>query len=140
MRTSFRISSLVPSGLVVESVSVSADSIFLAARSKAGMALCPLCGSPSHRIHSQYIRQVADLPCAGRQIRLRVIARRFVCEVQHSELVRARSISIFRSLKISGAKAVARARNSGGASGRKAFKAPFAWSASGRPAAAAQRR
>ena len=83
MRTSFRISSLVPSGLVVESVSASADSIFLAARSKAGMALCPLCGSPSHRIHSQYTRQVADLPCAGRQISLRVIARRFVCEVQH---------------------------------------------------------
>ena len=83
MRTGFRISSLVPSGLVVESVSDSADLIILAVRCEALMAECPLCGAASRRIHSRYIRQVADLPCAGRQIRLRVITRRFVCEVPH---------------------------------------------------------
>jgi transposase len=42
-----------------------------------------LCGARSRRIHSRYDRQVADLPCAGKQIRLRVITRRFVCEVPH---------------------------------------------------------
>lgn len=47
------------------------------------MAKCPLCGARSRRIHSRYERQVADLPCAGRQIRLRVNTRRFVCEVSH---------------------------------------------------------
>src|SRR6202034_4116447 len=66
-----------------ESVSDSSDSIILAVRSEAGMAECPLCGSRSRRIHSRYDRQVADLPCAGKQIRLRVITRRFVCEVPH---------------------------------------------------------
>jgi transposase len=81
MRTGFRVLSLVPSGLVVESVSDSSDSIFLAVRSEALMAECPLCGATSGRIHSRYIRQVADLPCAGRQIFLQVITRRFVCEV-----------------------------------------------------------
>jgi hypothetical protein len=83
MRAGIRISSLVPSGLVIESVSDSSDSIILAVRSEAGMAECPLCGSRSQRIHSRYDRQVADLPCAGKQIRLRVITRRFVCEVPH---------------------------------------------------------
>ena len=67
MRTGLRISSLVPSGLVVESVSDSSDSIILAVRSEAVMAECPLCGAASRRIHSRYTRQVADLPCAGRQ-------------------------------------------------------------------------
>jgi transposase len=83
MRTCFRISSLVPSGLVVESVSDSSDSIILTVRSEAGTTNCPLCGTASRRIHSRYARQVADLPCAGKQIRLRVIARRFVCEARH---------------------------------------------------------
>ena len=83
MQAGIRISSLVPSGLVIESVSDSSDSIILAVRSKTMMAECPLCGTASRRIHSRYARQVADLPCAGRQIRLRVIARRFLCEIPH---------------------------------------------------------
>jgi transposase len=83
MRAGIRISSLVPSGLVIESVSDSSDSIILAVRSEGGVAECPLCGARSRRIHSRYDRRVADLPCAGKQIRLRVITRRFVCEVPH---------------------------------------------------------
>src|ERR1700736_5339785 len=81
MRAGIRISSLVPSGLVIESVSDSSDSIILAVESEAGTAECPLCGVRSRRIHSRYHRQVADLP--GKQVRLRVITRRFVCEVPH---------------------------------------------------------
>ena len=83
MRPVFQISSFVPSGLAVESVSYSLGSIILTTRSEALMARCPLCGAASRRIHSRYARQVADLPCAGRQVRLRVITRRFVCEVPH---------------------------------------------------------
>jgi transposase len=83
MRAGIRISSLVPSGLVIESVSDSSDSIILAVGSEAGMAECPLCGARSRRIHSRYHRHVADLPSAGKQVRLRVITRRFVCEVPH---------------------------------------------------------
>lgn len=83
MRAGIRISSLVPSGLVIESVSDSSDSIILAVRSESSVAGCPLCGARSRRIHSRYDRQVADLPCAGKEIRLRVITRRFICEVPH---------------------------------------------------------
>lgn len=81
MRARIRISSLVASGLVIESVSDSSDTIILAVRSESDVAECPLCGATSRRIHSRYDRRVADLPCAGKQIRLRVITRRFVCEL-----------------------------------------------------------
>lgn len=47
------------------------------------MAKCPLCEAASRRIHSRYARQVADLPSVGRKVRLRVITRRFFCEVPH---------------------------------------------------------
>ena len=83
MRAGIRISSLVPSGLVIDSISDSSHSIILAVRSEGGTAECPLCGVRSRRIHSRYGRQVADLPCGGKQIRLRVTTRQFVCEVPH---------------------------------------------------------
>ena len=85
MRTNFRISSLVPSGLVVESVSVLADSIFdLWPRGRKPAWPYAHCAG---RRRTEFIANItgrfADLPCAGRQIRLRVIARRRVCEVEH---------------------------------------------------------
>ena len=83
MRTGFRISSLVPRGLVFDSVSDSTDSIILTARSNVASADCPLCGMTSRRIHSRYLRLVADLPCAGKGVRIRMITRRFVCEIPH---------------------------------------------------------
>lgn len=83
MRTDFRISSLVPSGLVFDGVSGSLDSIILGVRSETMVAECPLCGMTSRRIHSRYVRQLADLPSAGRRLQLRLITRRFRCEVPH---------------------------------------------------------
>ena len=83
MRTHFRISSLVPSGLLFQSVSDSTDSIILLVRSGASQARCPLCGAGSRRVHSRYIRSVADLPSAGRAVQLQLVTRRFTCEVPH---------------------------------------------------------
>jgi transposase len=83
MRTGFQISSLVPRGLAFDGVSDSTDSIILTLRSEMAGAECPLCGALSRRVHSRYLRQVADLPCAGREVRIRMITRRFVCEVAH---------------------------------------------------------
>lgn len=51
------------------------------ARSAAERGQCPLCRRLSGRLHSRYVRTIADLPCSGRQVRLRLTARRFVCEV-----------------------------------------------------------
>ena len=83
MASSFRISSLVPSGLVVESVIESEEMIKVSARSRASEAQCPSCGSMSRQVHSRYIRQVADLPCTGRRVALSLIARRFFCRAEN---------------------------------------------------------
>jgi transposase len=40
---------------------------------------CPACGTISGRIHSRYSRRLADLPIAGRRVRLVLLARRFYC-------------------------------------------------------------
>jgi len=42
-------------------------------------AACPRCGTTSDRIHSHYRRLVADLPCHGRILVLRLLVRRFRC-------------------------------------------------------------
>jgi transposase len=83
MRTGFRISLLVPSGLVFDGVSDSTDSIILTVRSELVAVECPLCRTASRRIHSRYVRHLADLPSAGRRLQLRLITRRFRCEVPH---------------------------------------------------------
>jgi transposase len=83
MPTGFRISSLVPSGLTVESVKGGDGTIVVTARAEASVAACPLCGASSRRVHSRYIRQVSDLPCSGQRIQLRVVARRFFCSASH---------------------------------------------------------
>ena len=79
MRANFRISSLVPSGLVIEIVSNVAETIIVTVRRGTGMAVCPLCKQPSQRVHSRYVRGALDLPCSGQSVRLRVTTRRFFC-------------------------------------------------------------
>lgn len=43
-------------------------------------ARCPLCQRASKRVHSRYWRTLADLPCSGVPISLRVHARKFFCD------------------------------------------------------------
>jgi hypothetical protein len=45
-------------------------------------ALCPLCHRHSTRIHSRYMRTVADLPWMGCAVRLELHVRRFFCTNQ----------------------------------------------------------
>ena len=48
--------------------------------STKGSACCPLCFCPAKRRHSRYTRVVADLPCAGFRVQLRLQMRKFFCE------------------------------------------------------------
>ena len=41
---------------------------------------CPLCGEAATRVHSRYVRTVADLPWHGVAFQLRLQVRRFFCE------------------------------------------------------------
>jgi transposase len=67
------------SGLAVTSVSITPEVIAIAAASIAISAACPSCGAPSDRLHSRYIRTVADLPWQGRRVILRLAVRKFRC-------------------------------------------------------------
>ncbi|MEN3794547.1 ISL3 family transposase [Fulvimarina sp. MAC3] len=73
--------SLVPIGLSVERVENIDGVLVVTAMSRTRDAECPSCGFASRRLHSRYARQVADLPSAGRRVRLSLITRRFRCDL-----------------------------------------------------------
>ncbi len=79
MAVAFRTSSLIPPGLVIESVTWANEAVVVTARGEARHGICPLCRAPSRQVHSRYVRRVADLPCLGRGVQLRLVTRRFVC-------------------------------------------------------------
>ena len=83
MNRNLQLSSLIPLGLAVEGVASGEGAILITAKAVSATASCPLCKASSRRIHSRYVRRVSDLPCAGRGIRLNLVARRFRCEARH---------------------------------------------------------
>ncbi len=81
MVSRFSTASLVPPGLLVNSIAQGEDTIVITARGETDVAACPACGTLSHRVQSRYLRQPSDLPCAGRRVRLQLLVRRFLCGV-----------------------------------------------------------
>lgn len=79
MATKLHLSSLITTGLIVESVADGEATIVVSARADARKQACPLCRTSLRRVHSRYIRKACDLPCAGKSVELLLIARRFVC-------------------------------------------------------------
>ncbi len=70
----------LPKQLAIMDIEMSDDVLTITALSTQAYPCCPLCGKPSARIHSLYLRQVADLPCSGRQVRLLVQVRKCFCD------------------------------------------------------------
>ena len=79
MARDLRLLSLIPAGLTVESTAEDERVIVVSARARAQERACPLCERNSSRVHSSYISTASDLPCAGKKVELRLVARRFVC-------------------------------------------------------------
>ena len=50
-------------------------------------SLCPYCQAISERVHSSYQRHPADLPFAGRSVRLDITVRRFFCDNNDCECI-----------------------------------------------------
>jgi transposase len=71
--------SLLPGGLAIDRVEVSSGLVTVHARSCDLIAHCPICATPSGRLHGRYIRHVADLPLMGRVVSLSLQIRRFRC-------------------------------------------------------------
>ena len=88
----------LPDGLVNTSISSKESCVMVHVACRLPRACYPLCGQSSERIHGDYTRTVADLPCAGRCVILRFLVRKFVCSApactrkifteRHADLVR----------------------------------------------------
>jgi transposase len=67
------------SGLRITNVSRSGSSLRVEAESSSIAARCPLCSTPSRRVHSRYERHLLDTPIAGQETVVRLRVRRFFC-------------------------------------------------------------
>src|SRR5258707_1136566 len=69
----------LPAGITILSDHPSATELVIRVACHAPSMPCPECHQPSTRIHGNYQRTVADLPCAGRNVLLMLTVRKFVC-------------------------------------------------------------
>jgi len=76
---SVRASTLIPRGFVADDAVNDVDGTLITMRPAGATSQCPACGAISGRVHSRYSRHLADLPIAGRRVRLVLRARRFRC-------------------------------------------------------------
>ena len=80
MARSLRPSAVVPVGVVFQDVRTEGAATVITARSSLVEAACPDCGAPARRVHSRYVRTLADLPLGGRPVQLRLMVWRLRCE------------------------------------------------------------
>jgi len=66
-------------GLRVERIAPAGAGVVIEARSRAPGAACPACGTWSSRVHSGYVRTVADGPAGGRPVVIQLAVRRLFC-------------------------------------------------------------
>lgn len=69
-----------PSCLHLMGLEAEAKMITISVTTTATEAVCPLCQRPAVRVHSRYLRRVADLPWVGWPVQFRLSARRFFCD------------------------------------------------------------
>ena len=71
---------LVPAGLEFGNLRVEPGLLVVHASTGHAPAECPCCGRGCTRVHSRYVRTVADLTWHGVAVRLRTRSRRMFCE------------------------------------------------------------
>src|SRR6266700_4866725 len=69
----------LPAGITITSVHPSTTELVIRVACHVPSMQCPDCHQPTTRIHGNYERTVADLPCAGRTVLLLLTVRKFVC-------------------------------------------------------------
>ncbi|MGW7410640.1 transposase family protein, partial [Streptomyces sp. NPDC054833] len=70
------------SALVVEDVAEGGGTLVITARTRNVAVLCPVCGTPTARVHGYHHRTVRDVPVDGRQVVVHLRVRRLVCATQ----------------------------------------------------------
>ncbi len=67
--------------LVIEDVADGGDAVVVTARTREVGVPCPVCGTPTAKVHGYHGRTVTDVPVDGRQVIVRLRVRRLVCPV-----------------------------------------------------------
>ncbi|WP_276322896.1 transposase family protein [Streptomyces sp. F001] len=67
--------------LVVEDVADGGDAVVVTARTRDVAVPCPVCGTPTAKVHGYHGRTVTDVPVDGRQVVVHLRVRRLVCPV-----------------------------------------------------------
>lgn len=67
-------------GVEIERVEVIGDGVLVDVSGRTVQADCPACRSWSRRVHSRYVRRLADTAVGGRKVLIRVKVRRFFCD------------------------------------------------------------
>jgi transposase len=65
--------------VVIENAVADGELVAVRARASAGRAACPACGAMSGRVHSRYVRRLADSAVGGRPVVIQLQVRRFRC-------------------------------------------------------------
>lgn len=66
-------------GVEVESAVSEGELVIVRARTGGEQTACPACGTLSSRIHSRYVRRLADRAVGGRRVLIELQVRRFRC-------------------------------------------------------------
>ncbi|HZC07530.1 MAG TPA: transposase family protein [Ktedonobacterales bacterium] len=69
----------LPSGLRLLKATALPGALCVEALACRRASPCPQCQMPSEHVHSSYPRTLAELPCVGRRVFVRVHARKFRC-------------------------------------------------------------
>ena len=75
------ISSLLglPSTLAIDRVEQGAKRFEVYLHATTSCVCCPTCGTAGSRVHSFYLRTVADMTCVGQRLILKLLVRKWVC-------------------------------------------------------------
>jgi transposase len=69
-----------PSELRLEGLRITPNRIIITAAARRRSARCPTCGEASQRVHSRYVRRLADLPWHGIPVEVELVSRKFFCD------------------------------------------------------------
>jgi transposase len=69
----------LPPGCVVQAIVAAETTLTIEVVSTCPQSACPLCGHLAWRVRSHYERTVADVPCGGRRLILKLGVRKFHC-------------------------------------------------------------
>lgn len=69
-----------PDLLALEKITLRPEAVVLVVHTNRTSACCPRCQASSVKVHSRYVRSVADLPWEGNAVRLELHTRKFFCQ------------------------------------------------------------